>query len=255
LMDDLGRTRTRSSTKAAAGLYEVGPEPAYEYEGHEDEQDQNEEVDENAMLEGEGSQEGEHEDSVGLLSKTPSHQGSLANLRQRASSLSNSIHRLRTRSQGASSQSNSNSGSGSAEVRSRTRSLAAQQRPESHAMSSLGSGSRSRSHSRSRTSSLVPVIGARYTSQRPTEFGVTREVGTCTGGGGSYQQQSRESDREMQLPPVPLIPESIARQTGNRARAESSAPSERTIQQPGSVRLAAHPNLSIEHPDISEAHE
>lgn len=246
MTEDLTRTRTHSSHQATPGVYEVGPEPAQEYEGEGDEQVVDD-ADDSAMME--GAQEGEHEDSVGLLSNAPSHQGSLANLRQRASSLSNSIHRLRTRSQGASSQSNSNSGSGG-EARSRARSLAAQQRPESHAMSSLAS-----SPSRSRTSSLIPQIGIRnYVSQRATtEFGVSRDEGVSSGGEGG-SAQSREHPEPP--PPVPLIPESIARQmAGSRSRAESTAPSERTIQQPGLTRLAAHPNLSIDHPDISEAHE
>ena len=234
MTEDLTRTRTHSSHQVAPGVYEVGPQPAQEFEGEGED-------DEEPMPE--AAQEAEHEDSVGLLSNAPSHQGSLANLRQRASSLSNSIHRLRTRSQGASSQSNSNSGSGSGEARSRARSLAAQQqpRPESHAMSSLAS-----SPSRSRTSSLVAQIGIRnYTSHRATEFGVHEDAYSGGEGTGSSSQP----------PPVPLIPESIVRQMGGtRTRAESTAPSERTIQ-PGLSRLAAHPNLNIDHPDISEAHE
>lgn len=251
MMEDLTRTRTHSSTQAAVGVY--APEPT---QALEDDDQEGEEVDNSAMIE--GAQEAENEDSVGLLSNAPSHQGSLANLRQRASSLSNSIHRLRTRSQGAASnQSNSQSGSGSGEARSRARSLAAQQRPESHAMSSLAS-----SPNRSRTSSLIPQIGARnYTSHRPTEFGVNRDEGVSSGGEGGGSAQSREHERSTsdEPPPVPLIPESVmARHNigGTRSRAESTAPSERTIQQPGGLaRLAAHPNLSIDHPDISEAHE
>jgi hypothetical protein len=253
------QARTRTVSHPGSSIHEVAPEPAHEYSDAEEEGNDHaigeEDIAAAAAAAG-GSQEGEeHEDSVGLLSNASSHQGSLAALRQRAASLTDSIHRLRTRSQGAASQSNSNSGSGSGSNRSRTRSLVTrQQRTESHAMSSLGSGSRSRSRSRSRTSSLVPVIGARYTSIRPTEFGVVRGDSAELGGEGTFGQTEEQ-------PPVPPLPESANEQASNRARVGSTAQSERTIQplqqgQPaGPSRLAAHPNLSLDHPDISEARE
>ncbi|KAG8752144.1 hypothetical protein FRC14_007299, partial [Serendipita sp. 396] len=203
-VDELGRVRT-TSQPTSSGVYEVGPEPGYE-----------EEVEDVHMIEEGGSQEGggEHEDSIGLLSNAPSHQGSMAAIRQRASSLTNSLHRIRTRSQGAASGSNSNSNSGSGnQARSRTRShnggqqqqQQQQQRPESHAMSSLGSRSRSSSQSRSRTSSLVPVIGARYTSTRPSEFGVARggELIELGGGEGTFGQTVGE---QPPMPPLPSTP-------------------------------------------------
>ncbi|PVF99342.1 hypothetical protein CPB86DRAFT_292115 [Serendipita vermifera] len=253
------QARARTVSHPGSSLHEVAPEPAQEYSDAEEDGNDHaeEEVAAAAAAAGSGgSQDGEeHEDSVGLLSNAPSHQGSLAALRQRAASLTDSIHRLRTRSQGAASQSNSNSGSGSGSNRSRTRSLVTrQQRPESHAMSSLGSGSRSRSRSRSRTSSLVPVIGARYTSIRPTEFGVVRGDSAELGGERAFVYIESQ-------PPVPPLPESSNEESSNRARVTSVTQSERTIQPlqqgqgAGPSRLATHPNLSLDHPDVSEARE
>ncbi|CAG7850539.1 SubName: Full=Uncharacterized protein {ECO:0000313/EMBL:CCA67558.1} [Serendipita indica DSM 11827] len=273
----------RSLHAASSGaLHDVAPEP-YASEGEHDDQDEHEEQGDGGEVQNPVE---EHEDSVGLLSNAPSHQGSLAALRARASSFTESLQRIRTRSQGASSHhSNSNS---SGQQRARTRSAAApgggatssgsgngrRERTESHAMSTMSG----RSGSRSRTSSIVPVIGARYTSSRPEYMAAGRpsEFGEVH---HHYEQEQEDYVPDWVREPVPPLPTQTQSTTPpqdrlpqppsssqqdieeERIRGASVAPSERTIQAPPPLmpglprRLTAHENVSIDHPDISTARE
>ena len=281
--EGLGRSPHAASSGA---LHDVAPEP-YASEGEHD-GDDHDDHEERASGGHEHIPGEEHEDSLGLLSNAPSHQGSLAALRARASSFTESLQRIRTRSQGASSHhSNSNSNS-SGRQRARARSAAAsaangggtsssnnnsgngrRERTESHAMSTMSG----RSASRSRTSSIVPVIGARYTSsrpeytaaRRPTEFGEVEQ---------HYEQEQQDYVPDWIHEPVPPLPtqsttpprdNNLPRPRADaedeeRVRGASTAPSERTIQplppRLPARRLTAHENVSLEHlPDISTARE
>ena len=218
------RARTASSDPA--------PEPLYESDGDEEyvEGEVEVEVDE----EGSG---GEEEDSVGLLgSKSPSPRGSFAAIRQRASSISGSLHRSRTRSQGSQSQSNSNS---SGNLRNRTRSLV--QSPRGGSAGASVAPSRSSSENRSRRSSLPPV-SERFSGGHPSGSGLPRGLpGEQTFGQGVVGRHSDEAQRGdvPEVPPLPRIRQSSGSRleqpvaSSSRVRSQSgtsAVPSERTIQ-------------------------
>ena len=215
----LARQRPRAMSSDPA------PEPLYESDGDEEfEEGVEVEVEE----EGSGDEE---EDSVGLLgSKSPSPRGSFAAIRQRASSISGSLHRSRTRSQGSQSQSNSNSSG----HRNRTRSLIQYPRGGSAGPSAIPSPSSSQS--RSRRSSLPPV------SERFSGSVQLRGLpGEQIFGQGIHGRYSDEVQRDEipEVPPLPRIrqlsggrPEQIV-PSSSRVRSQSgtsAVPSERTIQ-------------------------
>ena len=228
----LARQRPRAMSSDPA------PEPLYESDGDEEfEEGVEVEVEEE---EGSGDEE---EDSVGLLgSKSPSPRGSFAAIRQRASSISGSLHRSRTRSQGSQSQSNSNSSG----HRNRTRSLIQYPRGGSTGPSAIPSPSSSQS--RSRRSSLPPV------SERFSGSGQPRGLpGEHIFGQGIHGRYSDEAQRDEvpEVPPLPRIRQlSGGRQeqivpSGSRVRSQSgtsAVPSERTIQALSSRNLDVRRN-------------
>jgi hypothetical protein len=230
-------TRDRHRTMSSDPV----PEPLYESDGDEDfvEAEVEVEVDEEVS-------EGEEEDSVGLLgSKSPSPRGSFAAIRQRASSISGSLHRSRTRSQGSQSQSNSNS---SGNQRNRTRSLV--QSPRGGSAGPSAAPSRSSSQNRSRRSSLPPV-SERSSGGRPSGSGLSRGLpGEQTFGQGITGRYSDEAERDEvpEVPPLPRIRQSSGSRleqptaSSSRARSQSNTsavPSERTIQALGAGNLGA----------------
>jgi len=182
-----------------------------------------------------------------LGSKSPSPRGSFAAIRQRASSISGSLHRSRTRSQGSQSQSNSNS---SGNNRNRTRSLVQSPRGGSAGPSAAPS----RSSSRSRRSSLPPVR-ERYSGGYPSGSGLPHGLpGEQTFGRGIPGRHSDEAQRDEvpEVPPLPRIRQSSGSRpeqlvpSGSRARSQSgtsAVPSERTIQalSAGNLRVRRDP--------------
>jgi hypothetical protein len=244
------RARTRSSDPA--------PEPLYESDGDEDYVEGEVVVVEEEV---EGS-EGEEEDSVGLLgSKSPSPRGSFAGIRQRASSLSGSFHRSRTRSQGSQAHSQSNSNS-SSNHRNRTRSLVHSPRGGSAGQSVATS--RSSSQTRSRRSSLPPV-SERFSGGNGRSRGFPGEQIFGQGTPGRYSDEAQRDD----VPEVPPLPRNRQQSgsrpeqpvaSGSRVRSQSgtsAVPSERTIQALSARRsrgVQRDPSeISTVHPDISEA--
>ena len=231
----LARQRPRALSSDPA------PEPLYESDGDEEFVEGEVEVEVGEVDEETG---GEEEDSVGLLgSKSPSPRGSFAAIRQRASSISESLHRSRTRSQGSQSQSNSNS---SGNHRNRTRSLI--QYPRGGSAGPSAAPSPSSSQSRSRRSSLPPVSERFSGSLQP--FGLPGEE---TFGQGIHVRYTGESQREEvpEVPPLPRIRQSSgvrpeqAVPSGSRVRSQSgqsAVPSERTIQALGARNLDARRN-------------
>jgi len=224
------RPRTMSSDPA--------PEPLYESDGDEFVEGEVEVEVEVEVEEGSG---GEEEDSVGLLgsksgSKSPSPRGSFAAIRQRASSISGSLHRSRTRSQGSQSQSNSNS---SGHHRNRTRSLV--QSPRRGSAGPSAAPSPSSSQSRSRRSSLPPVSerfsgGHLSGSGQPHSLPGEQIFGQRITGRYSDEAQRGEVPAVPPLPRIRQLSGSRPEQavpSGSRVRSQSgtsAVPSERTIQ-------------------------
>lgn len=231
---DVSPTEAYASERHRTMSSDPAPEPLYESDGDEEFVEGEVEVEVEVDEEASG---GEEEDSVGLLgSKSPSPRGSFAAIRQRASSISGSLHRSRTRSQGSQSQSNSNS---SGHHRNRTRSLV--QSPRGGSAGPSGAPSPSSSQSRSRRSSLPPV-NERFSGGQPSGSGIPRGLpGEQTFGQGTSGRHSDEAQRDEvpEVPPLPQIHQpSGSRQeqptaSSSRVRSESSTsavPSERTIQ-------------------------
>jgi len=225
------------------------PEPLYESDGDEEFVEGEVEVEVEELEEGSG---GEEEDSVGLLgSKSPSPRGSFAAIRQRASSISGSLHRSRTRSQGSQSQSQSNSNS-SGHHRNRTRSLV--QSPRRGSAGPSAAPSPSSSQSRSRRSSLPPVSERLAGGSQP--LGLPDEQ---IFGQGTHRRFSDEVQREEvpEVPPLPRIRHSSGSRpeqavpSGSRVRSQSSTsavPSERTIQalSAGNLNVRRNPGETSE---------